>query len=55
MTFKDALHIVSQQLFLKITLPNWAMNLTAHTRKVNLAFNELKVLSLVNYLLYLHA
>jgi hypothetical protein len=43
MTFKDALHIVAQQLFLKITLPNWAMNLTAHTRKVNLAFNELKV------------
>ncbi|KAN0136291.1 cytochrome P450 monooxygenase [Lactarius tabidus] len=43
MTFKDALHIVAQQLFLKITLPNWAMNLTAHTRKVNLAFNELKL------------
>jgi hypothetical protein len=51
MTFKDALHIVAQQLFLKITLPNWAMNLTAHTRKVNLAFNELKVPCFSRYLL----
>ncbi|KAI9438703.1 cytochrome P450 [Lactarius indigo] len=42
MTFKDALHILSANLGLKILLPNWAMNLTAHTRKVNLAFNELK-------------
>jgi hypothetical protein len=43
MTFKDALHIVAQQVFLKMALPNWAMNLTAHTRRVNLAFSELKV------------
>ncbi|KAI9438702.1 cytochrome P450 [Lactarius indigo] len=42
MTFKDALHILSANLGLKIVLPNWATNITAHTRKVNLAFNELK-------------
>jgi hypothetical protein len=43
MTFKDALHILSNNLILKIALPDWAKNLTKHTRKVNLAFMELKV------------
>jgi hypothetical protein len=43
MTFKDALHILSTNLIMKIALPNWATNLTKHTRKVNLAFVELKV------------
>jgi hypothetical protein len=43
MTFKDALHILSTNLTLKIALPDWAMNLTKHTRKVHLAFMELKV------------
>ncbi|KAH9172708.1 cytochrome P450 [Lactarius sanguifluus] len=42
MTFKDAFHILSSNMGLKIILPNWAMNLTEHTRRVNLAFNELK-------------
>ncbi|KAH9172715.1 cytochrome P450 [Lactarius sanguifluus] len=42
MTFKDALHTLSSNLGLKIILPNWAMNLTEHTRRINLAFNELK-------------
>ncbi|KAI0000164.1 cytochrome P450 [Russula compacta] len=42
MTFKDALHILSTNLVLKIVLPSWAKNLTKHTRKVHLAFNELK-------------
>ncbi|KAH9003517.1 cytochrome P450 [Lactarius hatsudake] len=42
MTFKDALHILSSNLGLHFILPNWAMNLTEHTRRVNLAFNELK-------------
>jgi cytochrome P450 len=42
MTFKDALHIVSSNLFLKISLPSWIANLTEHTRKIELAFNELK-------------
>ena len=43
MTFKDALHIMSTNLVLKIVIPNWAKNLTKHTRKVNLAFTEIKV------------
>lgn len=43
MTFKDALHILSTNVILKIVLPSWAKNLTKHTRKVQLAFNELKV------------
>jgi hypothetical protein len=44
MTFKDALNVLSKNLGLKIVLPSWAMILTEHTRKVNLAFNELEVL-----------
>ena len=43
MTFKDALHVLSTNIVLKIILPNWAKNLTKQTRKVNLAFTELKV------------
>ncbi|KAH9074295.1 cytochrome P450 [Lactarius deliciosus] len=42
MTFKDAFQILSSNMGLKIVLPNWAMNLTEHARRVNLAFNELK-------------
>ncbi|KAH9035825.1 cytochrome P450 [Lactarius hengduanensis] len=42
MTFKDAFQILSSNMGLKIILPNWAMNLTERTRRVNLAFNELK-------------
>jgi hypothetical protein len=43
MTFKDALHIMSTNLILKIILPNWAKYLTKHTREVDLAFTEIKV------------
>jgi hypothetical protein len=43
MTFKDALHILSTNLVLKIILPDWAMHLTKHTRKVDLSFTEIKV------------
>jgi hypothetical protein len=46
MTFKDALTVSSSNLALKMVLPSWTMNLTQHTRKINLAFNELKVLRL---------
>ncbi|KAH9962838.1 cytochrome P450 [Russula dissimulans] len=42
MTFKDALHILSTNVSLEIILPGWAKNLTEHTRKVHLAFIELK-------------
>jgi hypothetical protein len=43
MTFKDALHILSTNLILKMALPDWAKYLTKQTRKVDLAFKELKV------------
>ncbi|KAH9057200.1 cytochrome P450 [Lactarius vividus] len=42
MPFKDALHIVSTNLILKMGVPNWAMKLTERTRRVNLAFDELR-------------
>ena len=43
MTFKDALHILSTNLIMKILLPSWTKNLTKHSRKVEQAFIELKV------------
>ena len=43
MTFKDALHILSTNLALKMIIPKWAMHLTKHTRRVDLAFAEIKV------------
>ena len=43
MTFKDALHILSTNLIIKITLPSWTKGLTKHGRKVHQAFLELKV------------
>ena len=43
MTFKDALHIMSTNLFVKIIFPNWAKYLVKHIRKVDLAFTEIKV------------
>ena len=43
MTFKDALHVLSSGLIFKIVLPKWAVNLTERTRKINLAFIEMKV------------
>jgi hypothetical protein len=46
MTFKDALHVSSAHPGPKIVLPSWAMNLTEHTRRINLAFKELEVLAL---------
>ncbi|KAH9172788.1 cytochrome P450 [Lactarius sanguifluus] len=42
MPFKDALYIVSTNLILKMGVPNWAMKLTERTRRVNLAFDELR-------------
>ncbi|KAH9018729.1 cytochrome P450 [Lactarius pseudohatsudake] len=42
MTFKDALHNVSSNLLLKMGVPSWAMKLTERTRRVNLAFDELR-------------
>jgi hypothetical protein len=43
MTFKDALHILSSKVILKVIVPNWARNLTEQTRRVHLAFTEMGV------------
>ncbi|KAI0298659.1 cytochrome P450 [Multifurca ochricompacta] len=42
MALKDALHILSNNVLMKIILPNWAWGLTKHTREVQLAFIEFK-------------
>ncbi|KAF8823725.1 hypothetical protein HHX47_DHR9000191 [Lentinula edodes] len=41
MSFKDAIHEVSMNCFIKVIFPDWAMGLTEHTRRVRLAFEEL--------------
>ena len=43
MTFKDAFHILSTNLVQKIITPDWVKPLMKHSRKVELAFRELKV------------
>ncbi|KAH9998677.1 cytochrome P450 [Russula vinacea] len=42
MTFKDALHILSSNLILRIVLPRWAKHFSKHARKIDLASKELK-------------
>ncbi|KAG1808691.1 cytochrome P450 [Suillus subaureus] len=41
LTFKDALHTVTQELTLKLLVPRWAMGLTKRFRRARLAFDEL--------------
>jgi hypothetical protein len=53
MTFKDALRILSNNLFVKILVPDWANNITKHTKKVHQAFIELKVCSSYLSLMYM--
>jgi hypothetical protein len=43
MTYKDALHVLSTNVLLKIFIPEWAKNLTKRTARVHLAFCELEV------------
>ena len=43
MTFKDALHILSTKVMLKIVVPEWAKNLTKEISTAHLAFDELEV------------
>lgn len=45
MTFKDALHVVTESLTTKLIVPNWAMTFTELFRHVSLAFKELEVRS----------
>ncbi|KAG2359627.1 cytochrome P450 [Suillus spraguei] len=41
LTFKDALHTVTQNLIIKLLVPRWAMGLTQRFRRTGLAFDEL--------------
>jgi hypothetical protein len=43
MTFKEALHIVSTDMILRLIVPEWAMGLTTRLRNVRVAFEELEV------------
>lgn len=45
MTFKEALHIVSTDVYLRLLAPDWAMGLTERLKNVRLAFDELEVCS----------
>ncbi|PPQ65685.1 hypothetical protein CVT26_000317 [Gymnopilus dilepis] len=42
MTFKDALHVVTTDFFIKLIVPPWAMGLTQRTRTCRTAFAELR-------------
>lgn len=43
LTFKNALHIVTTDVFLKLIFPDRALGLTKRLRNVRLAFDELEV------------
>jgi hypothetical protein len=44
MAFKQALHIASTDILLKLIVPDWAFGLTQRLRDTRLAFEELQVL-----------
>lgn len=43
MTFRDALHGVAADIFLKVVVPDRALGLTKRTRNIQVAFDELHV------------
>jgi hypothetical protein len=43
LTFKEALHIVSTDVFLKLIVPDWFPALTKRVKDIRLAFEELDV------------
>ncbi|TDL22809.1 cytochrome P450 [Rickenella mellea] len=43
MSFKEALHIVSNGMFWKLIVPEWAMEFTQRLRNIKLAFSELQL------------
>jgi hypothetical protein len=47
MTFKQALHVVSTDMALKLVVPEWAMGLTQKLRNVRIAFEEFEVRAVV--------
>ncbi|KZV61166.1 cytochrome P450 [Peniophora sp. CONT] len=42
MNFKDALHVVSEGVTIKLSVPKWALGLTQRFREVDLSFSELE-------------
>jgi hypothetical protein len=47
MAFKEALHVVSSNMVLKLIVPRWATGLNKQFRQTQLAFQELEVCLLV--------
>lgn len=43
MPMKEALQVVSEGIFFKLALPNWALIFTKRLRTIKMAFEELKV------------
>lgn len=43
LSFKQALHHVASDVFIKLGVPHWAMGLTERTRKAQESFDELEV------------
>ena len=43
MTYKETLHIATNDFFFKLLLPGWALGLTSRLRKVKVGFEELRV------------
>jgi hypothetical protein len=54
MVFKEALHIVSTNLILKLIVPGWATGLHKQLRQTQLPFQELEVCLLVLRYSYAH-
>lgn len=43
MTFKESLHTVTTNVFIKLAVPRWAMGLTETFRQTDRAYDELRV------------
>jgi hypothetical protein len=43
LSFKQALHHVASDVFIKLGVPDWAMGFTERTRKAQESFDELEV------------
>jgi len=49
-SFKAAIETMSLELFLKLLVPRFMMGLTEHTKKIQLAFEELQVIQVASLL-----
>ena len=43
MTYKETLHIATNDFFIKLLMPGWALGLTTRLRNVKVGFEELRV------------